>query len=78
MKATHRYTFDAKLFAVIQVTAVDERQARKRLDRINGLPLDHHHGDELTITGVSVDGEADLIEADDADTPPNAGNGGQP
>lgn len=64
------YTFDAKLFATVQVTAPDETTARRQAAEVlDGAELSVCHGgvDMPDTFEASLDGELDLMEIDGKD-----------
>jgi hypothetical protein len=55
------YTFDTKLFAAISVDAVNEKQARKKLDKLlENVSLHLPDGQKVDVS--QDDGEQELIE----------------
>lgn len=68
----HEYLFDVKLFASVRVTAENENEARKKLERLLttadvAVTDPDDGGDNVHYFEASVDGEADLMEIDGED-----------
>ncbi|GAA1614469.1 hypothetical protein GCM10009733_008350 [Nonomuraea maheshkhaliensis] len=62
--AVHEYAFEVKLFAVAQVRATNEEEARQLISSFQSVDIDHSHNG-VTVTEVSSDdGVPDLIEID--------------